>query len=1065
MKNQLLIILSVLSITFSYSQTFNDGVLEYIITDNINNYVSVGKYNDVCPAGNLTIPETIENAGVNYSVTGIIEDGFSYCYNLNNIYLPDSIINIGNGAFQWCRSLTSFTIPNSVISIGNNAFNSCDILTDIEIPNSVTNIGGGAFSSTAITSIVIPDSVTMINYSTFSSCDYLSNVTIPNSVTSIGAGVFEYCNNLVSITIPNSVTSIGIAAFSNCRNLESINLPNSISILERTLFRNCEKLKNVVIPDSVTSIGNGAFSRTGITSIIISESVTSIGIGAFGSCEELKDIHIPNSVTIIERDAFSSYNIENVNVNWETPLPLGVGSDVFGSGDTYDINLIVPEGTEAVYKAAEVWKDFNIIEKCGLGTTLLNSETFIIDSLEYTVIDSENNYVSVRKTTCPTGTLTIPENIEYLCTSYTVTDIGDDAFLSCDALLNVKIPSSVTSIGNGAFYNCINLINVNIPNSVSDIETNTFRNCENLNTVVIPNSVTSIEEYAFLGCIGLENLTVNWETPLVLSTDSDIFNGVNTADVNLLVPEGTESNYEIVEVWETFNIKEKCNTALLESDTFLKDALEYKVIDAENYLVSIINYDCTAATINIPVSVEYFCTTYTIISIEDNVFSFCSVLTDITIPNSIINIGAYAFSNSAITSITIPNSVTIIFEGTFSGCISLTDVTLPESVTSIGEKAFYDCKNLNNINIPNSVSILEGKTFRNCESLTNIVIPNSVTRINNTVFAFTGLTNIVLPESLEIIGNGVFYGCSNLANIFIPNSVTSIDRYAFGACTGLENITVNIETPLTISVVDEIFTGVNTANVNLFVPGGTESTYESAAVWQDFNITRQCKPALLEAETFKIDSLEYTVIDPDNNYVSIKKNICPIGDLNIPELVDYFCTIYTITEIADYAFFNCEEIASVVIPKTVTSIGNSAFAFCSSLNGITLNSMNPLSIDSYVFYDVDINNINLIIPSGSLSAYQTSSIWQEFLVQESLSTNDLSIEKNIDFYPNPVTDILNIKLKNGLDFKHVNIYNVQGAHILSTKELQIETSYLKSGIYFVEIETSQGRATKKVIVE
>ena len=108
-----------------------------------------------------------------------------------------------------------------------------------------------------------------------------------------------------------------------------------------------------------------------------------------------------------------------------------------------------------------------------------------------------------------------------------------------------------------------------------------------------------------------------------------------------------------------------------------------------------------SGAITIPESVTYNGVTYSVTSIGSSVFSECSGLTSVTIPNSVTSIGAYAFRGcSGLTSVTIPNSVTSIGDGAFSGCSGLTSVTIPSSVTSIGPYAFRDCSELRFLTIP-----------------------------------------------------------------------------------------------------------------------------------------------------------------------------------------------------------------------------------------------------------------------------------------------------------------------------------------------------------------------------
>ena len=96
--------------------------------------------------------------------------------------------------------------------------------------------------------------------------------------------------------------------------------------------------------------------------------------------------------------------------------------------------------------------------------------------------------------------------------------------------------------------------------------------------------------------------------------------------------------------------------------------------------------------VNIPSSVSYDGTSYSVTSIGGSAFSDCYGLTSITIPNSVTIIGSDAFSYcSGLTSVTIPNSVTSIGSYAFNNCSGLTSVTIPNSVTSIGGYAFSGC--------------------------------------------------------------------------------------------------------------------------------------------------------------------------------------------------------------------------------------------------------------------------------------------------------------------------------------------------------------------------------------
>ena len=312
----------------------------------------------------------------------------------------------------------------------------------------------------------------------------------------------------------------------------------------------------------------------------------------------------------------------------------------------------------------------------------------------------------------------------------------------------------------------------------------------------------------------------------------------------------------------------------------------------------------------------------------------CRSLTDIVIPNSVTNIGDYAFSGCrSLTDIVIPDSVTNIGNCAFWDCRSLTDIVIPNSVTSIGDNAFEYCFSLSNLVIPDGVTSIGKWAFEDCSSLSSVVIPDSVTSIGNHAFAYCeSLTDIVIPDSVTSIGDNAFAYCESLTDIVIPDSVTSIGDNAFRHCSSLSSVVI----PKSV---------VN-LNGNPFCRWDGElkclSPYfiydnkvlfdkdkSKIIAFRDKNTTSYVIPdsvTRIGESAFRGCSFLNSVVIPDG-VTSIGeyafRHCSSLSSLVIPD---------SVTSIECYAFSGCESLSSIVIPDSVTSIGYHAFASCNLPN-------------------------------------------------------------------------------------------------------------------------------------
>lgn len=248
-------------------------------------------------------------------------------------------------------------------------------------------------------------------------------------------------------------------------------------------------------------------------------------------------------------------------------------------------------------------------------------------------------------------------------------------------------------------------------------------------------------------------------------------------------------------------------------------------------------------------------------------------MTNIIIENGITSIGNYAFWCSETFNITIPDSVKNIGKGAFAYCKNLTNVTIPNGVTSINYYTFDFCNSLTNITIPNSVTTIDNYAFSYCYSLKNITIPNSVTSIGwNTFEHCSSLTNITIPNSVTSIGYGAFSGCTSLTNVAISNSVTSIDNYAFKNCTNLKSITIpNSVTSINYSV----FSGC-TSLKDIYYEG-TKSQWEKLDINLDENITIHYGKKDDTSSDKPLQKTKFTLGKNNNSYYHSNENISKAG--------------------------------------------------------------------------------------------------------------------------------------------------------------------------------------------
>ena len=313
----------------------------------------------------------------------------------------------------------------------------------------------------------------------------------------------------------------------------------------------------------------------------------------------------------------------------------------------------------------------------------------------------------------------------------------------------------------------------------------------------------------------------------------------------------------------------------------------------------------------------------------------------------------------------------------------------------------------------------------------NFINNSTELEVTSSYSSYTG--DIVIPESVTIfnrtrnvtsIGKDAFYNCENLSSITIPSSITSIGKDAFYKC-GLKKVIVkDLAAWCSISFNDEysnplcyarhLYTDENTEITDLVIPDGV-TTIGNYAFFYCSSLSSVTIPASVTSigdyAFYDCSGLKKVIVKDLAAWCSISfgnswanplyyahhlytDENTEITDLVIPDGV---------TTIGNYAFYYCSSLSSVTIPEGVTSIGSGAFNRCSGLSSVTIpegmtsigsyafdNCENLATIVSFIeepssascyraFYSFTLNNATLYVPQGTTEKYKADYGWKDFV--------------------------------------------------------------------------------------
>ncbi len=620
-------------------------------------------------------------------------------------------------------------------------------------------------------------------------------------------------------------------------------------------------------------------------------------------------------------------------------LPVvSIGSDAFYNNNTIT-SVVIPVGVLSI--------SMNAFSYCGALTsvTLPNTVTFIgsaafrgCSAVTSLFIPSSVTYISI-----------FAFDFMYALAGFTV-DADNPNYSSLDGVLFNKdqttllifpggqiapyaIPGSVTRIENYAFYRCISLTGVTLPNGLQSIGYGAFEDCDGLTSMTIPASVTSLQAGSFSDCNNLTAITVTEPNGSYTSQDGVLFNDDLTTLIQF--PAGKSGFYTVPSTVTTISI------------------------------VAFINADG---------------------------------LTGVTLPDGLTILGSGAFySCGALLSINIPGGVAVIGPTTFTYCSSLATVILSEGLEEIGESAFEGCSSLTSIIIPSTVTRIGSRAFQICTSLTSTIFYGEAPAMGSNVFQYVGpgfyvgyfdaysagfiaptwpgypVTNLGVPTPQirveQPAGTALANGAGrNFGTVYLEATAGATKTFTIRnigfATLNISDVTLDGESPADFSIIGGGATNIAPGNSAQFTVSFKPTT--SGAKTATLSITsNDADDGLFTVDLSGSGTSSYPfTYTNDDDRLTITGYTGPGGAVVVPANIGGV----PVVSIGEFAFFDKDNITSIVLPEGIVSIGLEAFLSCEGLTDFTIpDSVTYIGTYAFAFC----NNITQITIPENVSTIET----------------------------------------------------------------------------------------------
>ena len=571
--------------------------------------------------------------------------------------------------------------------------------------------------------------------------------------------------------------------------------------------------------------------------------------------------------------------------------------------------------------------------------------TFTYDGINYksgtgaSAKDLTIQKYTIDKTVTPADTLfysgdiVIPETIDYEGETYTVVATAANSFLDCKDLTSVQLPATCVTIARNTFKGCTSLSTSPLPSTVTSVGSGVFNGCTSLAEVTIPVGWAKPISEEFANCPGLKKIVIeSGSTALVMNADA-------------------------------FGKDDNARVAMRS----VEEIYLGRDVDASPYANNMQPFHNMTALRTLTIGGS---TT----QIASTMFQGATSLTQVNFEadNLVSAIGSSAFAAcTSLPAIALPAAVTVVEQSTFSGDAALTRVTMGDNVTSIGVTAFYGT-GLKSIVLPAALTTIGQSAFAKSQLEGELVLPANVTTVGSQAFAETRLTSVTISAGVTLIGAAALAPIPTLQEIVLNEGNTAF-KLKDGVLLSAD------ETRLLVSAHEgDLATSFANANVTTVDAYGLAFAPFTSVDLPALTTLGNYAFAQSDLEAFTLDAV---VTTGQNVFEGSALKTLVIGE-GRHEIPQGLCA-------------NCEQLQSVTLPESATSIMRNSFVGCTALKHMEIpanvNYMEPGSVPATIeslrvlnvntpalaagVFSPEQSNVTCQVATASVEAYKAASQW------------------------------------------------------------------------------------------